>query len=77
MNQTNLGKYLIIVGLIIVLIGLIIFVLTKAGLPLGKFPGDIHIKKEKFGIYFPIVTSIVISVVLTLLVNFFLWIFKK
>jgi len=75
--MSNLAKYLIFIGIAIVIVGLIILVLVKLGLPLGKFPGDIHIKKEKFSIYFPIVTSIVISVFLTLLINFIIWIIRK
>jgi len=77
MNIANLAKYLMIIGFVIIVVGAIIFGLTKIGIPLGKFPGDIQIKKEKFAIYFPIVTSIVISIVLTLLINLFIWIFKR
>lgn len=77
MNITNLAKYLIIIGSVIIIVGLIIYGLAKIGIPLGKFPGDIQIKKEKFAIYFPIVTSIVISIVLTILINLFIWLFRK
>ncbi|NGX64100.1 MAG: hypothetical protein KR126chlam6_01525 [Candidatus Anoxychlamydiales bacterium] len=77
MNIANLAKYLMIIGFVIIVVGAIIFGLTKIGIPLGKLTGDIQIKKEKFGIYFPIVTSIVISIVLTLLINLFIWIFRR
>lgn len=77
MNTSSIAKYLIIFGIVIIAVGLLILVLAKLGIPLGKFPRDIHIKKEKYAIYFPIVTSIVISVFLTLIINFILWIFKK
>jgi len=77
MNGLSLAKYLMIAGFVIILIGVLIFVFTKMGIPLGKLPGDIHLKKEKLFIYFPIVTSILVSVFLTLLINFILWIFKK
>ena len=77
MNISNLAKYLMLIGLAIIFVGLVIWGLAKLGVPLGKFPGDIHIKKEKFGIYFPIVTSIVISIVLTLLINLFIYLFRK
>ncbi len=73
----NLAKYLIVIGSIIVLVGLIIYGLVKIGIPLGQFPGDIQVKKERFSIYFPIVTSIIISIFLTVLINLFIWIFKK
>lgn len=67
MNEfVSFGKLLVTLGILLVVAGgLIIFV---AKIPLvGKFPGDIHIKKENFDFYFPIVTCIVISVILTLL----------
>jgi hypothetical protein len=68
----SLGKSLIIVGLIIAAVGVL---LTLAGrIPwLGRLPGDIYIKKENFTFYFPLATSIIISVVLTLI----LWLFRK
>lgn len=61
-----LGKLLVIVGILLVVVGgLIVF---GAKIPLiGKLPGDIHIKKENLDFYFPIVTCVVISVILTLL----------
>ena len=59
------GKFLIITGIVLIILGIII----TAGktLPLGKLPGDIHIKKEGFSFYFPITTSIIISVILTII----------
>jgi NAD/NADP transhydrogenase beta subunit len=72
MNQ-ELGKYLIILGIIIAAIGAIILFWGKIPF-LGKLPGDIKIEKENFTFYFPIVTSIALSIILTLifwLVNYF------
>ncbi|TWJ13899.1 DUF2905 domain-containing protein [Geobacter argillaceus] len=68
----GLGKSLIIIGLVIAAIGLL---LTLAGrIPwLGRLPGDIFIKKDNFTFYFPLATSILISVVLSLL----LWLFRR
>jgi len=68
----SLGKSLIILGLIIAAVGVL---LTLAGrIPwLGRLPGDIYIKKENFTFYFPLATSIIISVLLTLI----LWLFRK
>jgi len=77
MNGINFAKYIIFAGIAIVFIGVILMFLSKFGVPLGNFPGDIHIKKEKIAFYFPIVTSIFISIVLTLLINFVFWILKK
>ena len=67
-----LGKMLILLGVFIILIGLLLLIGEK--IPwIGKLPGDIIIRKEKFSFYFPITTSIIISVLLTL----FFWIFRK
>jgi hypothetical protein len=68
----SLGKSLIVLGLIIALIGVI---LTLAGrIPwLGRLPGDIYLKRENFTFYFPLATSIVISLIL----SFILWLLRK
>jgi len=65
----GLGKSLIVIGLIIAAIGVI---LSFAGrIPwLGRLPGDIYIKRENFSIYFPLATSILISLVLSLILWF-------
>jgi hypothetical protein len=62
------GKYLIGIGLLIVVIGVIIYFFSDKLHWLGQLPGDIRIKREKFGFYFPIVTCIVLSVVLNLII---------
>ncbi len=68
MTQT-LGKLLIIAGILIAVPG--VFFLFKDNLPflkyLGKLPGDIYIKKEKFTFYFPLMTGILASVVISLI----------
>jgi hypothetical protein len=61
------GKILIVVGLVIAAVG----VLVSLGLPLGRLPGDISYRRGSFGFYFPLATSILLSVILTL-VFFFL-----
>jgi hypothetical protein len=58
-----MGKVLIAVGLLVVLVG----VLIQAGLPLGRLPGDIVIRRGNSTIYLPIVTCLIASVVLSLL----------
>ena len=69
----SLGKYFIIFGAIILAAGLILTFFPKLNF-FGKLPGDIEIKRDNFTFYFPIVTSIVLSVLLTLifwLISFF------
>ena len=56
-----MGKFLVIAGLILAGIGLLIM----AGLPIGRLPGDITVRRGNFTFYFPLVTSIIISIVLT------------
>ncbi|MEO2069697.1 MAG: DUF2905 domain-containing protein [Desulfurobacteriaceae bacterium] len=69
----ELGKILIYLGIILIVVGLIVTWLSKFGnsLPFGKLPGDIYIKKDNFVFFFPLGTSILISLILTLL--FFLF----
>jgi hypothetical protein len=65
-----IGKMLIIAGIILIVLGLAYTYGPK--IPwLGKFPGDIAIKKDNFTFYFPIVTSIIISIILSILFSIF------
>ena len=73
--MNNLGKVLIAVGALIALAGVGIMVFSRYKIPfLGKLPGDIYIKRENFAFYFPITTSILISIILSFILYFF---FKK
>ncbi len=65
--MTAVGKLLVLIGLLILGAGL----LVMAGLPLGRLPGDIVVRRGAFTFYFPIVTSILVSLVLTLLFTLF------
>jgi hypothetical protein len=67
--MTSLGKLLIVFGIVLVGLGFLITFYDKIPY-LGKLPGDIHIKRENFQLYFPITTSVVLSLLLTLV----LWI---
>ena len=66
---------LIILGLIFIIMGILISVLGS--LRIGRLPGDILIKKENFTFYFPLTTSIILSVFLSLLLTIFLRFFRK
>jgi hypothetical protein len=57
------GKLLVIVGVIVIGVGLLIM----AGLPIGRLPGDISFRRGNTTFYFPLATSILASVILTLL----------
>ena len=63
------GRILLIVGVLLVVVGGLAVLGVK--LPFGRLPGDIAIEGERGGIYVPIVTMIIVSVVLTVLFNLF------
>jgi hypothetical protein len=69
MDFSSLGKGIVILGLLLVVLGGIVWLLGKTGLPLGRLPGDIRIEGEKLSCYVPIVTMIILSVVLTIVLN--------
>jgi Protein of unknown function (DUF2905) len=62
-----MGKTLVLVGLGIAGLGL----LMMLGLPLGRLPGDIYVRRGSVSFYFPLTTSIVLSIILTLVFAFF------
>jgi hypothetical protein len=75
-DTSNLGKILVLFAVIIAIVGFLLIVLGK--LPFfGKLPGDVVIRRGNSTFFFPIVTSIVVSIVLTVLINLFLWIFRR
>ncbi|HXY11392.1 MAG TPA: DUF2905 domain-containing protein [Terriglobales bacterium] len=65
--MTDLGKLLIIVGAVIVGIGVVLALGGRTHLPLGRLPGDILYRGKNTTFYFPLATSILISVVLSVL----------
>jgi len=70
--MNDLGKFLVVVGLLVVAVGLMLW--TGWGKSwLGRLPGDIHYTRGNFTFYFPLVTGLLVSLLLTLV----LWLFKK
>ena len=67
----NVSRILIVAGVILLLAGLAWPVLARLGL--GRLPGDIMVERGNFRFYFPLATSLVVSVVLTLL----FWLFRR
>ena len=63
----DLGKLLIISGFLIVLLGVIFVAAGRMHLPLGRLPGDFTIRGKGFTFYFPLATSIILSMLLSLL----------
>jgi len=66
-----MAKWLITIGIVLVALGLLWPLLAKVGL--GSLPGDIKVERKGFTFYFPITTSILVSLVITLI----LWIFRR
>jgi len=69
MNWADVGRFLIIAGAVILVVGMIFTVADK--IPIGRLPGDLHFGGGRFRIYIPIATSVLLSVVITIIVNFF------
>lgn len=67
MVEVLVGKVLVLIGLGIVALGL----LMMAGAPFGRLPGDFYVRRGSFSFYFPLATSIILSIILTLLLAFF------
>ena len=63
----TIGKTLIFLGLVLVVMGFLFIFLEKLPFGLGKLPGDILIKKDNFTFYFPLATSLLLSVILSLI----------
>ena len=72
MNQ-NTGKYVILIGVVVVIIGTIIYLFNEKLQWLGRLPGDIRVEKENLKFFFPVTTMIILSVILNLIV----WIVRK
>jgi len=65
----TIGKSLIVVGASIALVGVILILLERfPGLKIGRLPGDIHVERDGWSFYFPLGTSILLSVIISLIV---------
>ncbi|UNC92622.1 DUF2905 domain-containing protein [Candidatus Contubernalis alkaliaceticus] len=69
-NLESLGRIILSIGGLLILIGLVVTLMGRFT-GLGRLPGDIFIQRDNFTFYFPLATTIIISIVLTLLLNFF------
>jgi hypothetical protein len=67
--DTQWGKYIIGIGILIIVIGAIVYFFGDKLHWIGRLPGDIRVEKENFRFYFPITTMILTSLLLTLIVN--------
>ncbi len=71
------SRIFILLGIIFLVVGGLLLVLGRLNLPFGRLPGDIQIEIGNGSFYFPIATSIILSLLLTILLNFVLRLFRK
>ena len=65
----NIGRFLMIGGIILFVVGGLIFLASKFGIPFGRLPGDIRIERDGFSFYFPLASLIIILILLTIIFN--------
>ena len=73
----NIARFLVIGGIVLILIGGGVYLSAKFGIPLGRLPGDIRIEGENGSFYFPVTSSILVSVVLTIVFNVIVRLLRK
>jgi len=73
--NTTIGKYLIVIGLFILAVGVVIYFLGNRMNWFGRLPGDIRVEKENIRIFIPLTTMILLSILITLIINIFKKIF--
>ena len=73
----NIARFLVIGGIVLILIGGGVYLAAKFGIPLGRLPGDIRIEGQNGSFYFPVTTSILVSVILTVVINLIMRFFRK
>lgn len=69
MNWAEVGRFLIIAGAVVVVVGMVLMISDK--IPIGRLPGDLHFGSGRFRIYIPVATSILLSILITIILNFF------
>ena len=72
-TMENIGRLLMIGGVILFVIGGLVFLASKFGIPFGRLPGDIVVDRDNFRVYFPLTTTIIVSLLLSAL----LWFLRK
>ena len=73
----NIARFLVIGGIILILIGGGVYLASRLGIPFGSLPGDIRIERGNGFFYFPVVTSCLLSIVLTVVLNIIIRFFNR
>ena len=66
--MSDIGRILVVLGIVLVVVGGLVLLLGRTALPLGRLPGDIVYKGKNTTFYFPLATSILLSIVLSIVV---------
>lgn len=72
-----IGKWILIVGVVLIVVGAVVWLVESLGLPLGRLPGDVRVRGGGWYFSFPLVTCIVVSIVLAVLLNVFVWFSRR
>ena len=72
-----IGKWILIFGVVLILVGAVLWLVESLGLPLGRLPGDIRMRGEGWAFSFPSVTCIVVGIGLTVPLNLFFWFWRR
>jgi hypothetical protein len=76
-KMESIARYLVLAGIALIVIGAIVYGLAKLNIPLGRLPGDIRIEGANGSFYFPLMTCIILSVVLTVILNLIIRFLRK
>lgn len=71
-----ISKWIVLFGVLLIVVGAVVWLVERLGLPLGHLPGDLRMRGEGWSFSFPIVTCVVVSLVLTVLLNLFFRFFR-
>ncbi|MCS7307679.1 MAG: DUF2905 domain-containing protein [Aquificaceae bacterium] len=75
--MSEVGKFLVLLGVVLFTLGLMMVFYEKLPFGLGRLPGDILIKRDGYSFYFPLATSLILSVVLSLLFTLFALLLRR
>lgn len=65
----SIARFLVIGGIVLILVGGGVYLASRLGIPFGRLPGDIHIERGNGLFYFPVATSCLLSILLTIILN--------
>lgn len=76
-NLEQFGRIFLVAGVVLALLGLVLVIGGRLGLPFGRLPGDITFQRGPVSVFAPLASCLVASVVLTIIVNLILWILRR